>query len=77
MFAGSDYSFLQRLEGVPEVHVISEMLIDNGWVRPIDENETKYVITSRGREILKRGREQYKDFSWFKKAFGRVFLLRW
>lgn len=70
-------SFLQRLEGVPEVHVICEMLIENGWVYPIDDSEKRFAITPRGREVLQRGREQYQQFSWFKKVFGRALLLRW
>lgn len=73
----SETSFLQHLEGCPEVHVVTEKLIKNGWVRSIDEHENFYEITEEGQRVFEEGHEQYKHFPWYKKLFGRPLLLRW
>lgn len=74
LYVKSDLSALQYLEECPEVSHIVDMLITNCWVKPIDEDETEFVITQKGREVFEEGHSRYITFPLWKKILGRTYL---
>lgn len=77
LYAFGETSFLQHLEGCPEVHVVIEKMVSNGWIKPSNKEENQFIITDRGREVYEEGHKQYQQFSLLKRLLARPLLLRW
>ena len=69
-----DISFLYYLEGCRDVCHVADLLMENGWVRPVNEQATHFTITEQGRAVLRNGRARYQAFPLWKKVLGRTRL---
>lgn len=74
-----DISFLYYLEGCRDVCHVTDILIENGWIEPIDDKATYFTITELGRAVVREGRARYRLFPFWKKVLGRthLFSFRW
>lgn len=69
-----DFSALQHLEGVPQICLVVEKLIENQWVRPVDKLEIYWYITEEGKRIFEEGKSWYYAQRPLSRFLNRTFL---
>lgn len=79
LFCPDPSSWYQWLEGCTNVCYVTEKMIDNGWIKLVDEDEPYYTITDEGRKVFEEGDRAYKKFHWLTKVLGRtgLFKVKW
>lgn len=62
-----------NLENCPKVYYVVVSLVQNGWIKPI--NETTFTITDKGKHAFAIGRKKYQRMPWIFKVLGRLGIL--